>query len=64
MSEEGIENKKQKITLNEKSTKKFKFTPDLKEFLIKSKISDKEKKFYLPTPENLQLLFDLNEIKN
>jgi hypothetical protein len=64
MTEEGIENKKQKITLNEKSTKKFKFTPDLKEFLIKSKISDTEKKFYLPTPENLQLLFNLNAIKN
>ena len=54
----------QKATLNEKSNRRFKFTPDLKEFLIKSKISDAEKKFYLPTPENLETLFNLNAIKN
>ena len=28
----------QKTTLNEKSNRRFKFTPELKEFLIKSKI--------------------------
>ena len=53
----------QKTTLNEKSNRRFKFTPDLKEFLIKSKISDAEKKFYLPTPENLETLFNLNTTK-
>ena len=64
MTEEEIENKKKKKTLNEKSSKRFKFNPELKEYTICSKISDTEKKFYLPTPENLQILFDLNVIKN
>ena len=64
MTEEEIENKKKKRTLNENSSKRFKFNPDLKEYTIRSKISDTEKKFYLPTPENLQILFDLNAIKN
>ena len=41
------------MTLNENPKRKFKFIPELKEFLIKSKIADIEKKYYLPTPENL-----------
>ena len=53
-----------KKTLNDNHNKRFKFTPDLKEYIIKSKISDAEKKFFLPTPENLALLFDLDVIKN
>ena len=53
-----------KMTLNGNHNKRFKFTPDLKEYLIKSKISDAIKKFYMPTPENLAILFDLNVIKN
>ena len=50
--------------LNENPSRRFKFTPDLKEYIIKSKISDTEKKFYLPTPDNLLTLFNLNVIKN
>jgi hypothetical protein len=45
------------------SNKKFNFTPDLKEYTIKSRISE-DKKFYLPTPENLLELFNLNVIKD
>ena len=46
------------------STKKrFNFTPDLKEYTIRSRISE-DKKFYLPTPENLLELFNLNVIKD
>ena len=43
--------------------KKFNFKPDLKEYIIRSRISE-DKKFYLPTPENLLELFNLNVIKN
>ena len=43
--------------------KRFNFKPDLKEYIIRSRISD-DKKFYLPTPENLLELFNLNVIKN
>ena len=64
MSEELIENKINKLTLNEKPSRRFKFSPDLKEYLIKSKISSDEKKYYLPTPKNLNTLFQLNIIKN
>ena len=53
-----------KMTLNGNHNKRFKFTPDLKEYLIKSKISDAIKKFFMPTPENLAIFFDLNVIKN
>ena len=45
------------------SNKKFNFTPDLKEYTIRSRISE-DKKFYLPTPENLLDLFNLNVIKD
>jgi hypothetical protein len=64
MSEELIENKINKLTLNEKPSRRFKFSPDLKEYLIKSKISSDEKKYYLPTPKNLNTLYQLNIIKN
>ena len=41
------------------STKKrFNFTPDLKEYIIRSRISE-DKKYFLPTPENLLELFNL-----
>ena len=44
------------------STKKrFNFTPDLKEYIIKSRISE-DKKYFMPTPENLLELFNLNVI--
>jgi len=43
--------------------KRFNFKPDLKEYIIRSRISE-DKKFYLPTPENLLELFNLNVIKN
>lgn len=46
MSEELIENKMNKLTLNEKPSRRFKFSPDLKEYLIKSKISSDEKKYF------------------
>ena len=36
-----------KKTLNDNHNKRFKFTPDLKEYIIKSKISDAEKKFFI-----------------
>ena len=42
---------------------RFNFKPDLKEYIIRSRISD-DKKFYLPTPENLLELFNLNVIKS
>ena len=45
------------------SNKKFNFTPDLKEYTIRSRIYE-DKKFYLPTPENLLELFNLNVIKD
>lgn len=61
---EEIEVKIKNMSLNEKPTIRFKFTPDLKEYSIKSKISDAEKKFFLPAPENLQTLFNFNAIKN
>ena len=41
----------------------FNFTPNLKEYLIKSRVAE-DKKFYLPTPENLFELFNLNVIKD
>ena len=63
MSEEA-DKKMQEATLNERPNRRFQFTPDLKEYIIKSKISDAEKKFFLPTPENLQIIFNLNGIKN
>ena len=45
------------------STKKrFNFTPDLKEYIIRSRISE-DKKYFLPTPENLLELFNLIVIK-
>ena len=47
MSEELIENKINKLTLNEKPSRRFKFSPDLKEYLIKSKISSDENKYKL-----------------
>jgi hypothetical protein len=53
-----------KLTLNEKPSRRFKFSPDLKEYLIKSKISSDEKKYFLPTPKNLNTLFQLNIIKS
>lgn len=62
MTEGQIKNPKE--SMNKKLSKRFNFIPDLKEYVIKSKISDEEKKFNLPTPENLQILFDLNAIKN
>ena len=44
------------------STKKrFNFTPDLKEYIIRSRISE-DKKYFMPTPENLLELFNLNVI--
>ena len=44
------------------STKKgFNFTPDLKECIIRSRISE-DKKYFMPTPENLLELFNLNVI--
>jgi hypothetical protein len=43
--------------------KRFNFTPNLKEYLIKSRVAE-DKKFYLPTPENLFELFNLNVIKD
>ncbi len=45
------------------STKKrFNFTPDLKEYIIRSRISE-DKKYFLPTPENLLELFNLIVIR-
>ena len=46
MAEEADKNM-QKTTLNERPNKRFQFTPDLKEYIIKSKISDAEKKIFL-----------------
>ena len=43
--------------------KRFNFTPNLKEYIIKSRVAE-DKKFYLPTPENLFELFNLNVIKD
>ena len=44
------------------STKKrFNFTPDLKEYIIRSRISE-DKKYFMPTPENLLELLNLNVI--
>ena len=44
------------------STKKrFNFTPDLKEYIIRSRISE-DKKYFMPTMENLLELFNLNVI--
>ena len=44
------------------STKKgFNFTPDLKECIIRSRISE-DKKYFMPTPENLLELFNSNVI--
>jgi hypothetical protein len=44
------------------STKKrFNFTPDLKEYIIRSRISE-DKKYFMPTPKNLLELFNLNVI--
>ena len=43
--------------------KRFNFTPNLTEYLIKSRVAE-DKKFYLPTPENLFELFNLNVIKD
>ena len=44
------------------STKKrFNFTPDLKEYIIRSRISE-DKKYFMPAPENLLELFNLNVI--
>jgi len=44
------------------STKKrFNFTPDLKEYIIRSRISE-DKKYFMPTSENLLELFNLNVI--
>ena len=44
------------------STKKrFNFTPDLKEYIIRSRISE-DKKYFMPTPENLLELFNSNVI--
>ena len=63
MTEEETK-KNKKMNLNENSRRRFKFTPDLREFIIKSKISDTEKKFFLPTPENFETLFNLNAIKD
>ena len=55
---------KKVATINENPTKRFKFTPELKEYIIKSKIADTNKQFFLPTPENLKKLFELNIIKD
>ena len=41
--------------------KRFNFTPDLKEYIIRSRISE-DKKYFMPTPENLLELFNLNVI--
>jgi len=41
--------------------KRFNFTPDLKEYIIRSRISE-DKKYFMPTPENLLELFNLNII--
>ena len=60
---EEIKKNIKNMTLNENPKRKFKFIPELKEFLIKSKIADIEKKYYLPTPENLDFLFKLNILK-
>ena len=43
--------------------KKFNFTPDLKEYIIRTRITE-DKKYTLPTPENLLELFNLNAIKD
>ncbi len=43
------------------SSKKFNFTPDLKEYIIRSRISE-DKKYFMPTPENLLELFNSNVI--
>lgn len=43
--------------------KKFSFTPDLKQYIIRSRITE-DKRFYLPTPENLLELINLNVIKD
>ena len=43
--------------------KKFNFTPDLKQYIIRSRITE-DKRFYLPTPENLLELINLNVIKD
>ena len=42
----------------ESTKKRFNFTPDLKEYIIRSRISE-NKKYFLPTPENLLELFNL-----
>ena len=41
--------------------KRFNFTPDLKEYIIRSRISE-DKKYFMPTPENLLELFNSNVI--
>ena len=41
--------------------KRFNFTPDLKEYIIRSRISE-DKKYFMPTAENLLELFNLNVI--
>lgn len=61
---EEIAEKTKHLSLNENSSSRFKFSPELVEYQIKSKISDTEKKFSLPTPENLSKLFDFNVIKD
>ena len=44
------------------STKKrFNFTPDLEEYIIRSRMSE-DKKYFMPTPENLLELLNLNVI--
>ena len=43
--------------------KRFNFTPELKQYIIKSRICE-DKRFSLPTPENLFELFNLNIIKD
>ena len=43
--------------------KRFNFTPELKQYIIKSRICE-DKRFSLPTPENLSLLVNLNVIKD
>lgn len=40
------------------------FKPDLREYLIKSKILDEDKKYFLPTPQNFNDLFQTNVIKD
>lgn len=59
---EAVVKPEQKKT-NSKKNKRFNFTPELKQYLIKSRISD-DKKFSLPTPENLALSINLNIIKD